>query len=129
MCAHDSDMAVIYWDLKSAYDFALVSEDAYKEGLEEGRRGEYASMPWDVKFLRGWIGTLLVHGEHEDSFIHQYFHVDAPPPVGDERGYTPIDLEALLVELCIRGHQPVQRDIFESYIDDLAGLYSSHDEY
>ena len=125
-----SDMAVIYWDLKSKHAFALVSEDAYTEGLEEDlRRGEYAPMPWDVKFLRGWIGTLLVDGEHEDSFIHQYFHVDAPPLVGDERGYTPIDLETLLVELRTRGHQPVPREIFESYIEDLADLSSSHDEY
>ena len=122
-----SDMAVIYWDLKSSGDFAMVSEDAYTEGLEQD--GEYSPMPWHVKFLRGWIGTLLIDGEHEDIFIHQYFHVDAPPLVGDDRDYTPIDLEALLVELRTRGHQPVRREIFESYIEDLLNLPSSHDEY
>ena len=29
------NMAVIYWDLTSSGDFAMVSEDAYTEGLEQ----------------------------------------------------------------------------------------------
>jgi hypothetical protein len=123
-------MTVIYWELTTYGDFAMVSEEAYESGLaalDPETVMEYAEVPWDLDFLRNWISEVLLEDEDAYGFIEKYFRVGGASPGGNIDGYSPRDLKALLRELADRGHELQNKSIFDGYGDMISEMMADED--
>ena len=124
-------MTVIYWELTTYGDFAMVSEEAYESGLaalDPDTVMEYAEVPWDLAFLRNWISEILLEDEDEYDFIEKYFRVGGASPGGNIDGYTPRDLKSLLRELADRGHELQETSIFDCYGDAISEMMMADED-
>ena len=124
-------MTVIYWELTTYGDFAMVSEEAYESGLaalDPETVMEYAEVPWDLAFLRNWISEILLEDEDEYDFIEKYFRVGGASPGGNIDGYTPRDLKSLLRELADRGHELQETSIFDCYGDAISEMMMADED-
>jgi hypothetical protein len=124
-------MAVIYWELTTSGNFAMVSEEAYESGLaalDPETVMEYPRVPWDLLFLQDWIHEILLEGENAYDFVEKYFNVGGASPGGNIDGYAPKDLKVLLGELTLRGHELVKMGIFDGYGDVISEMMNSNED-